>query len=95
MPNLSKIPALLVLLISFTWLPPSAGQEAASLAGQEVASLAGQEAVTLLDRARAQYGEGEYPGAESTLRILLAAATRIVRGPPVAEPCAGPAGKVR
>lgn len=65
MSNLSIIPALLVLLIHFTWLSPAAGQEAESLAGQEAESL--------LDQARALYDQGEYQGAESTLRDLLAA----------------------
>ena len=73
MSNLSKIPALLVLLMSFTWLSPAAGQEAESIAGQEAESIAGQEAESLLDRARAQYDQGEFQGAESTLRNLLAA----------------------
>lgn len=55
MPSLSKLPALAVLLLHFAWLPPVAAQEMESL----------------LDRARAQFGEGEYRGAESTLRSLL------------------------
>lgn len=72
MSNLSIIPALLFLL-HFTWLPPAAGQEAESLAGQEAESPAGQEAESLLERARAQYDQGDFQGAESTLRSLLAA----------------------
>lgn len=64
MSNLSILPALTVLLLHFTWLPPAAAQEAEFLVGQE--------AVSLLDRARAQYDQGEYQGAESTLRNLLA-----------------------
>ena len=55
MSNLSILPALLVLLLHFTWPPPAAAQEAESL----------------LDRARTQYDEGEYRRAESTLRSLL------------------------
>ena len=73
MSNLSKIPALLVLLMSFTWLPPAAAQKAGDLAAQEAGDLAAQEADFLLDRARALYDQGEFQGAESTLRNLLAA----------------------
>lgn len=71
MSNLSILPALAVLLMHFIWLPPAAAQEAESLAPREAESLASREVVSLLDRARAQYGEGEYPEAESTLRRLL------------------------
>ena len=62
MSNLSILPTLLVLL-PLTWLPPAAAQEAGTLAAQEASSL--------LDRARALYDQGEYQGAESTLRSLL------------------------
>ena len=55
MPCSTILPALLALLLHVTWLPHAAAQDAESL----------------LDRARAQYGEGEYREAESTLRILL------------------------
>lgn len=52
---LSILPTVTVLLLHFTWLQP----------------LAGQETESLLDRARAQYRQGEYRGAESTLRSML------------------------
>ena len=81
MSNLSMIPTLLVLLMPFAWLPPAAAQEAEALVAQEAEALVAQEAEalvaqeaeSLLDRARAQYDQGEYTGAESTLRSLLAA----------------------
>lgn len=71
MSNLSILPALAVLLMHFAWLPPAAAQEAEFPVPQEAEFLAAQEVASLLDRARAQYDEGEYQGAESTLRRLL------------------------
>lgn len=56
MSGLSILPALLILLLHFTWQPSTA---------------AAQDAESLLDRARALYGQGEYRSAESTLRSLL------------------------
>ena len=55
MSSLSILPALLVLLLHFTWLTPAAAQDAESR----------------LERAIAQYGDGEYGNAASTLRSLL------------------------
>lgn len=55
MSSMSILPALLVLLLHFAWLPTAAAQDGDSL----------------LDQARALYDEGEYREAESTLRILL------------------------
>ena len=75
MSNLSILPAFAVLLLMpFTWLPPAAAQEAGTpAAAQEAGTLAVQEAESVLDQARALYDQGEYQGAESTLRSLLAA----------------------
>ena len=69
MPDMSKIPALLFLLMQFAWLPPAAAQVAP--AGKETP--AAQETESLLDRAMAQYDQGEFQGAASTLGNLLAA----------------------
>ena len=76
MSNLSILPAFAVLLLmSFTGLPPAAAQEAGTPAAAQEAGTpaAAQEAESVLDQARALYDQGEYQGAESTLRSLLAA----------------------
>lgn len=56
MSSLNILPALLVLLLHTTWLPPAAAQESD----------------LLLDRAKDQYAADEFQQAESTLRSLLA-----------------------